>query len=171
MLSEIEWWANKAMWKIWQRFQRGLVRQMFPEFKWFRELFTLDESQCLLELVRTDLDGEGSVKHLLLKFWQSEDWNWEMGEVRSKVSANSITTVDYSYHVVRLPAFSKQGHCTGLSTALTKNPETLNTAVCFSLPGAKCHGGSGRLVFLFACGMVWKCLEGECLDLPGPPLS
>jgi len=40
MLSEIEWWANKAMWKIWQRFQRGLVRQMFPEFKWVRELFT-----------------------------------------------------------------------------------------------------------------------------------
>lgn len=28
----------------------------------------LDRSQCLLQLVRTDLDGEGRVKHLLPKF-------------------------------------------------------------------------------------------------------
>lgn len=140
------WWTNKPIWKIWQRFQRGLVRQMFSEFNESESCLPLDQSQCLLEL--TDVDGEGSVKHLPQKFRQNEGWNCDLGRVKSK----GVSRLDHhSFQVI--------GPLTDLSPALTKMSEILNAAVFTACQGQNQMKENKRFVLIFACEMVRKLLS------------
>lgn len=55
--------------KLGNIFKEVLSDRCFQSLNESESCLPLDQSQCLLELARTDLDGEGSVvKHLSLEF-------------------------------------------------------------------------------------------------------
>lgn len=101
--------------QIWQYgnfgnvFKEVLSDRCFQSLNESESCLPLDQSQCLLELVRSDLDGEGSVEHLPQKCQQNKDWNCNGVELETRSPANVITTTGSSYHVVK-STFDSQGH-------------------------------------------------------------
>lgn len=76
--------------------KEALSDRYFESFNESENCLSLEPSQCLLELARADLDGEESVKHLSLKFWQMRVGIVKWVESGARDSANCIMTVDYS---------------------------------------------------------------------------
>lgn len=68
--------------KFGSTFKEVLSDRCFQSLNESESCLPLDQSQYLLEL--TDVDGEGSVKHLPRKFRQKEGWNCDTDRVRSK---------------------------------------------------------------------------------------